>query len=256
MSAWIISIGDELLTGRVLNWNAYWIAKRLSSMGISVKKIICIPDDKNEIISTIRASISNNINYVFTTGGLGPTPGDITLECIAIALNRNLVLNEKALNFVKKRYLELFSNGLVEKADLDDSRIKMAYTPENSEVIYNDVGVAPAVIIREKETYIFALPGVPSEAMYLFEKIIPYLKKTAKLITIEDYVEVSDESVVSSAIRKVRDVFSDVSVKTYPLGFGQKTMRVIAIGKNKKRVIMAMEMLKNEIKNIMESLQK
>jgi len=256
LSAWIISIGDELLAGKVLNWNAYWIAKRLNSMGIHVKKIICIPDDKKTIIATVKAAISENIDYIFTTGGLGPTPGDITLESISEALNRRLILSEKALDFVKKRYSELFSMGLVKKADLNDSRLKMAYIPENSDVIYNDVGVAPGVIIKTEQTYIFALPGVPSEAMYLLEKIVPYLKKTVSLTTIEDYIEISYESIVSRAIRSVRKVFTDISIKTYPLGFGQKIMRVIAIGKSKERAIMAMNMLKNEIQKIMGSPQK
>jgi len=78
LKAYIIAIGDELLTGRTLDYNSHWIAKRLTGLGIEVKKIIIIPDNKDEIIEAIRTALNKDINIIVTTGGLGPTPGDIT----------------------------------------------------------------------------------------------------------------------------------------------------------------------------------
>ena len=123
----------------------------------------------------------------------------------------------------------------------------MAYTPKGAEVIYNDIGVAPGVIINIGSTTIFALPGVPSEAMYLFEKIIPRITKTRKLEIIEDFIEVADESSIADALATIRSIYPDVNIKTYPIGFGQKKMRVIAIGSDRNKILEAMKILKESI---------
>ncbi len=247
MSAWIITIGDEILSGRVINWNAYWIAKRLSSMGIKVEKIICIPDDVDIIEKTIREGIKSNITYIFTTGGLGPTPGDVTLEGISKATGRRLELNKKALKYIRARYLELKNLGLVDRSDVDQSRLKMAYTPEGADVVYNDVGVAPGVVITVGSTTIFALPGVPSEAMYLFEKIVPRIRRGAQLEVIEDFIDASDESLIAGILARIRNIYPDVNIKTYPVGFGQRRMKILAIGHSRERILEAIEMLKKSI---------
>ncbi len=246
MRATIITIGDEILAGKVINWNAYWIAKRLTSMGIEVVRIFCVPDNIDAIGEALGSSISMEVDYIITTGGLGPTPGDITLEAISRALGIRLVLNEKALSFVKRRYSELKAAGLVDEDYIDDYRRKMALVPEGSDVLYNEVGVAPGVIIRYGKTTIFVLPGVPSEAMYLFEKIVPMLSRGALQIS-EEVIEVRDESMVAPILDKIRKMFPGVSIKTYPLGFGQKFMRVIAVGTDMESLHEALNTLRREL---------
>ena len=250
MSAWIINIGDEILTGRIFNWNAYWIAKRLTSVGVNVRRIICIPDDIDIITETIREGVREGVDYIFTTGGLGPTPGDVTLEGISIALGLQLELNEKALSYIKNRYTELYELGLVKDPEITKARKKMACIPSGAEVIYNDVGVAPAVIVESKKTKIIALPGVPSEAMYLLEKIIPKLMASEGLVVMEDIIDVCDESSISNILEYIRSRHPNVNIKTYPLGFGQKYMRVIAIGRSREGVENAL----NEFKNMLRRL--
>jgi len=247
--AWIISIGDELLAGRVINWNAYWIAKRLTGLGIHVTRIICIPDDVEAIKETIVSALQSNVDYIFTTGGLGPTPGDVTLEGIAGAINRKLRLDERALEYVRRRYEELYELGLVEHKNIDSSRKKMAFIPEGADVIYNDVGVAPGVVIRHGKTMIFVLPGVPSEAMYLFEKIVPRIAIEKHVEVVEDFIAIRDESKVSSVLEDVRRSFPDVSIKTYPTGFGERKMRIIAIGTDRERIVEAIHRLKKMLKD-------
>ena len=248
MRAWIINIGDELLSGRVLNWNGFWIAKRLTSLGILVERIIVIGDVLEEISGVIKEALEKQIDIVVVTGGLGPTPGDITLEAIAKALGRRLVLNEKALEFVRSRYEELYRFGLVEKPELNESRIKMALVPEGADVIYNEIGVAPGVIIHHMNTKIYALPGVPSEAMYLLEKVIMFLKGRETLTIVEEFIYVKDESSVAESLREVMRILPEVKIKTYPIGFGQKKMLVMAVAKTKEKALKALKLLKELLK--------
>lgn len=262
MSAWILTIGDELLAGRVINWNAYWIAKRLTSVGIKVRRILCIPDDKNEIISEIHNAFRSGANIIFTTGGLGPTPGDITLEAISEAIGRPLELNDDAKKYIEKRYQELYELGVVTSPELNESRLKMAKIPAGANVVYNDVGVAPAVIVRLTsdecklmsgrelvDCIIISLPGVPSEAMYLFEKIVITLRGE-KVWIVEDYVDVMDESKIVEILKKVRAEFPQVSIKTYPIGFGQQRMKVISIATSEELARRALNYLKKQIKEM------
>ena len=264
MSAWIVTIGDELLIGKVLNWNAYWIAKRLSSIGIDVLRILCIPDDKAEIKNAIRDALASNVRYVFTTGGLGPTPGDITLEAISEVTQRTLELNDIAKMYVEKRYKELYELGLVDSPELNESRLKMAKIPRGAEVIYNDIGVAPGVILKllpeeckeisegkrnsNEECYIISLPGVPSEAMYIFEKIVVKMRGYKKWL-VEDYIDIMDESVIADILEDVRKKYPQVNIKTYPIGFGQQRMKVIVIAQSKERAIEVLNEFKNAIKS-------
>ena len=105
MKVYIVAVGDELLSGRVLDYNTHWIAKRLSGVGFNIVGASIVPDDKEEIVEAVRRALSK-ADLTIITGGLGPTPGDITLEALAEALNRNLSLNDDALEMVKDRYRE------------------------------------------------------------------------------------------------------------------------------------------------------
>lgn len=248
MSAWIITIGDEILVGRILNWNAYWLAKRLTSLGVQVKKIVCVPDDIDVISKTIIDAINDKVDFIFTTGGLGPTPGDVTTEAICKATGRELILNSKALEFIRKRYDELYRLGLVDSPQINEARKKMAKTPEGADVIYNDVGVAPAIILDTDLATIIALPGVPSEAMYLFEKIVPRIRTRKKVAVVEDYIDVEDESALAKILSEIRREYPDVSIKTYPIGYGQKRMRIVAIAEDLKKAEAALKTFINRIR--------
>jgi len=249
MGAWIITIGDELLSGKVINWNAYWFAKRLSSIGLQVKRIICVSDEVEVISKAIMDAINDGAEFIFTTGGLGPTPGDVTVEAICKATGRRIVLDPKALEFVRRRYEELYNLGLVESPELNDARKKMAMIPEGADVVYNDVGVAPAIILSLESTTIIALPGVPSEAMYLFEKIVPRIRTKGELAVIETYIDIADESSIAKHLSEIREKYPGVNIKTYPIGYGQKTMRVVVIAKNRKHAEEALNIFLKKIRS-------
>jgi len=236
LKAYIIAIGDELLTGRTLDYNSHWIAKRLTGLGIEVKKIIIIPDNKDEIIEAIRTALNKDINIIVTTGGLGPTPGDITLEAISMALNIELKLDNRALKMIKDRYEDLFKLGYVASKEITESRKKMALIPEGSIPFFNPIGVAPGILLQiSEDKLIISLPGVPSEMMYLLEQILKYISLKSEdtfIKTREMTVEVRDESLFAEILTEMREKFPNINIKSYPVGFGKKVfMRVIAVAK-------------------------
>ena len=100
----IVCVGNELLIGKTLNTNAHWLARRATSLGIMVKQITVVGDDVDEIAKVIREALKRKPRFIITTGGLGPTFDDKTLEGIAKALNLKLEVNEKALKMVRKKY--------------------------------------------------------------------------------------------------------------------------------------------------------
>jgi molybdenum cofactor synthesis domain-containing protein len=176
----IVCIGNELLIGKTLNTNAQWLAKRATSLGVMVKRISVIGDETDEIASAIREALKRKPRFIITTGGLGPTFDDKTLEGIAKALNRKLELNKKALQMVKEKYENYAKAGKIEKAEMTPHRVKMAMLPEGAEPLSNPVGTAPGVLLKVDDAFLVALPGVPSEMEAIFEgSVAALLKKEA-----------------------------------------------------------------------------
>ncbi|MGB9853532.1 MAG: molybdopterin-binding protein, partial [Candidatus Bathyarchaeales archaeon] len=144
----IVCIGNELLIGKTLNTNAQWLAKRATSLGITVKRITVVGDEVEEIANAIREALQRKPRFLITTGGLGPTFDDKTLEGIAKALNRKLELNQKALQMVKEKYEAYAKAGKIEEVEMTPHRVKMAMLPEGAEPLQNPVGTAPGVIMK------------------------------------------------------------------------------------------------------------
>lgn len=176
----IICVGNELLIGKTLNTNAQWLAKRATSLGVTVRRITVIGDDVEEIASAVREAIERKPRFIITTGGLGPTFDDKTLEGIAEALNLNLELNDKALQMVKEKYEAYAKAGRLDSAELTPYRIKMAKLPEGAEPLPNPVGTAPGVRLNSDGIDIIALPGVPVEMEAIFEQsVVAMLREEA-----------------------------------------------------------------------------
>ncbi|MGQ9507168.1 MAG: nicotinamide mononucleotide deamidase-related protein [Candidatus Bathycorpusculaceae bacterium] len=222
----IICVGNELLIGKTLNTNAQWLAKRATSIGIVVKRITVVSDDVEEIASAIREALQRNPRFLITTGGLGPTFDDKTLEGIAKALSRKLEVNEKALKMVREKYEAYVKAGKSEKVELTPARVKMARLPENAEPLPNPVGTAPGVKIDVEKTFLIALPGVPSEMEAIFEEsVAPLLKKEAgKAVFFETsiYADNIMESSLAPLIDKTMHDNPYVYIKSHPKGEEKK----------------------------------
>jgi nicotinamide-nucleotide amidase len=218
----IICVGNELLIGKTLNTNAQWLSKRATAIGIAVKRITVVADDVNEIASVVREALQRKPQFIITTGGLGPTFDDKTLEGIAEALNCKLEINEKALQMVKEKYETYAREKRTEKVELTQSRIKMATIPQKAEPVPNPVGTAPGVRADLDGTILIALPGVPSEMKVIFEETIaPLLKQASGDITFYEksmYADNIMESTLAPLIDKVMHDNPSVYVKSHPRG--------------------------------------
>ncbi len=218
----IICIGNELLIGKTLNTNAQWLAKRITNFGFMINRITVVRDKINEISDAIIEAIKRKPRFIITTGGLGPTFDDITLEGIAAALGVSLRINQEALEMVKKKYLTISQEIIKESIDLTPHRLKMAKFPEGAKPIPNPVGTAPAAFIELENLMLFALPGVPSEMKEIFDKSIVHLmKKIAnKVIFFEKSIESIGvmESSIAPLIDRVMQNNPEVYIKSHPKG--------------------------------------
>jgi len=225
----IICVGNELLIGKTLNTNVQWLAKRITSLGLKVKRITTIGDETEEIARVLIEAMKRKPSLIITTGGLGPTFDDKTLSGVAVALGCELKVNEEALRMVKEKYQKYAKEGRVEKAELTPQRVKMATLPEGAKPLPNPVGTAPGVLIEKSGLTIVSLPGVPSEMKAIFEEsLIPILQKLAGDATYyEASIEVRGivESEIAPLIDEVMHENPYVYIKSHPKG-AEKVSRI------------------------------
>jgi len=213
-------VGNELLIGKTLNTNATWLARRVTSLGLRVKRIVVVGDELDEIAKILRETLRRKPDFIITTGGLGPTFDDKTLEGIAKGLNRRLEVNEEALKMVREKYVAyLEKTGKTEKVELTPPRVKMATLPEDTRPLPNPAGTAPGVMAVVEGTFIIALPGVPPEMEAIFnESIAEIIKKKAGNIAYLEksvYAEEIMESNLAPLIDSVMHDNPQVYVKSH-----------------------------------------
>jgi len=226
----IICVGTELLIGKTLNTNAYWLAKRITTLGLNVRRVTVTADDIDEISDMLQEVIQRKPHFIITTGGLGPTFDDKTLEGIAKGLNCKVKINDAALKMIKKTYSKYMEEKLIDKVELTPPRVKMAKLPEGAKPLPNPVGTAPAVLIEHKSITIVALPGVPSEMEAIFDEFVaPLLKKAAGNATFFEtslYALGIMESVIAPLIDQVMHDNPYVYIKSHPSREGEQKPRL------------------------------
>ncbi|WCM42133.1 CinA family nicotinamide mononucleotide deamidase-related protein [Flavobacterium sp. CBA20B-1] len=175
MKAAIITIGDELLIGQVVDTNSVFIGQQLEAIGCKVIEKIAVSDTFHQIIETFE-KYQNKVDLVIITGGLGPTKDDITKKTFAHYFNDELVMNTAVLDHVTQLIANYYNRPLNEMNRLQ------ALVPSRCEVLFNDVGTAPGMLMVKEQTVFVSLPGVPYEMKYLItEKLFPYIKKHFQL---------------------------------------------------------------------------
>jgi len=173
MNSIIISIGDEVLIGQVVNTNAAWLGKELLALGIPAKKIVTVPDDEKEILKEFRLAIKE-ADVIVVTGGLGPTHDDITVKTVAKFFKSKYVLNEKVLKHVKSIFTR-------RNITMPAANIGQALVPEVALVLENKTGTAPGLLIDKGGKVFCVMPGVPYEMKYISQTgLFPYLSKKFK----------------------------------------------------------------------------
>ena len=230
VSVEIICVGTELLIGKTLNTNAQWLAKRITTLGLNICRITNIADDIDEISAIMQEALQRKPRFIITTGGLGPTFDDKTLEGVAKGLGCKIETNADALKMIQKTYDRYVEEGLLDKVELTPPRVKMAKLPEGATPLPNPIGTAPAVLIEHEDTTIIALPGVPSEMEAIFEEsVAPILKKAAgDSIFFETSIYVTGvmESDIAPLIDQVMHDNPYVYVKSHPGREGEEKPRL------------------------------
>lgn len=166
----IIIVGNEILTGDILDTNTNWLNKLIHSRGGNVNRVTVVPDNLDVIAQAVRDSVSRGVDIVFTSGGLGPTSDDLTLQAVARGTDREAILHPEAREMVRKQYDYFFEKGIMTEGGLNPARETMAYLPEGAEPLVNPVGTAPGVKLMVNSTTIISVPGVPSELKAIIEQ--------------------------------------------------------------------------------------
>jgi nicotinamide-nucleotide amidase len=192
----IYAIGQEILEGSIIDTNSSYIAKKLVREGFIVREIKVLPDNISSIMDALEMGFKDN-DFIITTGGLGPTFDDLTVDALSKFSGNELFLNEKILKELKEK---MKSRG----RDINDGHIKQVMLPKNSIVFNNIIGTAPGVGMEIGNKVIIALPGVPDEMKYIFDtEVIPYLGnkyKSSPLFTSDLYFINIGEAEVNRAI--------------------------------------------------------
>jgi len=201
VNAAILIIGNEILSGRTQDTNTGTLANWLNSIGVKVNEVRIVPDIEKKIIDTLNILRSEN-DYVFTTGGIGPTHDDITAQSVAKAFGLKYEIHKEAFKILEAYY---------KPGEFNEGRQKMVWMPENAELILNPTSGAPGFSVKN----VFCLPGVPSilKSMLggLKNKIVggqPILSHTISLRTVE--------SEIASSLTKVQDKNKEVEIGSYP----------------------------------------
>jgi molybdenum cofactor synthesis domain-containing protein len=169
VTAALILIGNEILSGRTQDANLNYLARQLTAMGIQLREARVVPDDEAEIVAAVN-DLCTRHTYVFTTGGIGPTHDDITSESVAKAFGRRWMLNPEA-----HRILEEYYDG--SGRELNEARLRMAHTPEGAELVDNPVSRAPGFRVEN----VIVMAGIPAVMRAMFEAIAPKLRAGAKV---------------------------------------------------------------------------
>ena len=201
VNAAILIIGNEILSGRTQDTNTSTLATWLNSIGVKVEEVRIIPDVEKIIIDTLNL-LRLNYDYVFTTGGIGPTHDDITAESVSKVFGLRYEIHNEAFKILESYY---------KPGEFNEGRQKMVWMPENASLILNPTSGAPGFNVEN----VFCLPGVPSilKSMLggLTNKIVggePILSLTISLRTVE--------SEIAESLSKVQDDNKDVEIGSYP----------------------------------------
>ncbi len=201
VTACLIVIGNEILSGRTRDANLQYLGQALDALGIRLAQARVIPDDEETIVATLNECRAA-FDYVFTTGGIGPTHDDITAACVAKAFGVELVRDPRAEAMLRQHY---------RPEDVNAARLKMADVPHGATLIENPVSTAPGFQLDN----VFVLPGVPRIMQAMFEGIKHRLAGGQAVLSmaIAAYIQ---EGVMAEHLRRLQDTYADIEIGSYP----------------------------------------
>lgn len=214
-SAGIIIIGNEILSGKIMDLNSFFLVTELRSLGVDVLRISVIPDDIG-IIGEEALLFSKNYDYVFTSGGIGPTHDDVTIEGIAKAFDVDMVFDPKLVEWLNKRYGD----------SINDAVLKMALVPEGAELLDNEGNNLPIIFFRN----IIIFPGIPSLLRKKFLAIRERFRCSDFFL--KRLFIYADEVYIANSLSSIASANPDIKIGSYPVA-GNPEFRVIVTVESK-----------------------
>lgn len=231
MLAEIITIGDEILIGQIVDTNSAYIATEFNKFGISVYQITSVQDDKKHILKALEEA-SGRAQLIILTGGLGPTKDDITKLTLCEYFNDTMVLNEEVLQHIEYLFKTYIST------PISEVNRKQAYLPSRAEVLHNKYGTAPGMWIEDKDKIFVSLPGVPYEMKELMSKyVLPRIaeKYNTPFILHKTLMTYGlGESAIAERIADIEDNLPSYIKLAYLPNLGKVRLRLTAKGPDKK----------------------
>lgn len=255
VTAEIFIIGNEILNGEIQDTNTHWLCREITALGGVVVKASALRDDLEVVAGEVKAALSRGTRVIFTSGGLGPTADDLTLEAVAKAVGVELLLHEKAREMIRASYDDLLARGVLSQGGLTPAREKMAWLPKGAVPLYNPVGTAPCSLIRSGESHIITLPGVPKELKGIFNSSLqPFLHETfsggiSAMQTIT--VCCNDESILEPVLTRVVPAHPNVYIKclaTMPGETPELDITLTAVGSDIKSLETLIESALGDLK--------
>lgn len=241
MNAEILAVGTEILLGDIVNTNAQYIAQGLAELGIDVFYQTVVGDNPDRMKTAMNIAFER-ADIIITTGGLGPTGDDLTKEIGAEYFGRKLILDEKALDRIKKFFDKM-------KRPMTDNNVKQAMVPVNSTVMYNENGTAPGIIIEDNNKILIMMPGPPKEMKPMFSKQVkPYLasKQNHTLVSRTLRIAGVGESAMESMVRDMIDRQSNPTIAPYAKDT-ESILRITASAKTTEEAEKIIEPIAEEI---------
>ena len=221
-SAAMLVIGDELLSGRTHDANMHYLAKELTEIGISLTEARFIRDDPAAIVSNI-IELSKRFDYLFTSGGIGPTHDDITTDCVAEAFEKKASIRSDALKILQEYY-----DG--KDIELNEARLRMARIPETAELIDNPISAAPGYVIEN----VYVMAGVPKIFQSMLKTVTPKLEKGLPTLSLSVKIY-KGEGDIALDLEEMVKTFDQLNFGSYP--FSEKGVygtNIVIRGNDKK----------------------
>ena len=216
VTAALLVIGDEILSGRTKDKNIGYIAEYLTAIGIDLREVRVVSDDEAAIVEAVNALRSRN-TYLFTTGGIGPTHDDITADCVAKALGVAISHDPRAVAMLKERYAN--------PEDLNEARLRMARIPHGADLIENPISKAPGFMVEN----VIVMAGVPAIMQAMLEGVMPKLKVGKKLLSVSVDSGGLPEGAYATGLGEVQKAHAGVIIGSYPHFDGQRFINQIVL---------------------------
>ena len=201
VTAALVIIGNEVLSGRTQDANLQYIANGLNDVGVRLKEVRVVADDEAAIITAVN-ELRSSFAYVFTTGGIGPTHDDITAQCIADAFGVALKRDSRAVERLLRQ---------IKPENLNEVRLRMANIPDGADLIDNPVSHAPGFRIGN----VFVMAGVPKIMRAMFDGVRGSLKRGAKMVSQNVSIHIR-EGAIAEGLRQIQDRRPEVEIGSYP----------------------------------------